>query len=89
MSDDGFLRTSLTSVEVDDAFTNAVIGMTDSSKLLFRHRVGERWVKAEGADGSLAAQVVPRIALFRLNAKHLDIRFHDGSRWEACFPRPG
>jgi hypothetical protein len=29
--------------------------------------------------------VLPLIALFRLNAKHLDLRFHDGSRWEARF----
>jgi hypothetical protein len=26
-----------------------------------------------------------RIAMFRLNGKHLDIQFTDGSRWEARF----
>jgi hypothetical protein len=85
MSDDSLLRSSLVSVEVNDAFTEAVIGMRDGSKLLFRHRVGERWVEAEGAGESQAAQALSRIARFRLNGKHLDIRFQDGSRWEACF----
>jgi hypothetical protein len=28
-------------------------------------------------------------SLFRLNGKHLDVRFDDGSRWEAPFRDPG
>jgi len=35
--------------------------------------------------GSLACQVLPLIALFRLNAKHLEVEFADGGRWEAPF----
>jgi hypothetical protein len=90
MSDDALLRSSLTSVEVNDTFTEAVIRMKDRSRLLFRHRVGERWAKAEGAEGTesdacLAGQVLAHVVLFRLNAKHLDIQFKDGSRWEAQF----
>ena len=64
--------------------------MADGSRLCFCHRVGERWAKALPAAASgerpgLADQVLQRIALFRLNAKHLDVQFHDGSRWEARF----
>ncbi len=90
MSDDAHLRSSLTSLEVDDAFSDAVIHMKDGSSLCFRHRVGERWAKAEGAEATapetcLAGQVLARIVLFRLNGKHLDIQFQDGTRWEAQF----
>jgi hypothetical protein len=59
----------------------------DESRLCFCHRVGERWAKAVGPDGreesgGLAAQLLSAMAMFRLNAKHLDIHFADGSRWE-------
>ena len=37
------------------------------------------------APASVAAQVLHRIARFRLNGKHLDVQFSDGSRWEARF----
>ena len=41
-------------------------------------------VQLTGADErtSSANQVLSAMALFRLNAKHLDIQFADGSRWE-------
>jgi len=51
--------------------------------------VGERRagaVPAAGAgDAGLAGRVLSRVVLFRLNRKHLDVRFADGSRWEARF----
>jgi hypothetical protein len=78
-----FLRDALASVEVNDSFTEAVVAMSDGSRLFFRHRVGERWASADG--GGRAAEVLAMIRLFRLNGKHLDIAFQDGSRWEARF----
>ena len=36
---------------------------------------------AESEPG-LAGQVLAGIALFRLNAKHLEVAFSDGGRWE-------
>ncbi len=85
-----FLRQSFTSVEVDAAFTEAVLALRDGSRLCFRHRVGERWARAVAADGTessitLASQVLSLISLFRLNARHLDVQFADGSRWELPF----
>jgi hypothetical protein len=84
------LRQSFVSLEVNADFSEAELRMADGSRLCFRHRVGERWAKAlpaaeQGEHHGLADQVLERIALFRLNAKHLDVQFHDGSRWEARF----
>ena len=66
--------------------------MRDGSQLCFRHRVGERWAKAVAPDrapheAGIAGEVLALIATFRLNAKHLDVAFSDGSRWEMRFPK--
>jgi hypothetical protein len=58
--------------------------------LCFCHRVGERWAKAVGSEqtpeqGGIAEQVLAGIVMFRLNARHLDVQFADGSRWENRF----
>ncbi len=83
MTGETFLRGALKSVEVNDGFTEAVIVMGDGSRLCFCHRVGERWASADG--GGRAAEVLAMIQQFRLNGKHLDVQFQDGSRWEARF----
>ena len=59
----------------------------DGSHLAFCHRVDERWVKAircdqNGSNSTIAEQLLTDISQFRLNAKHLDIQFQDGSRWD-------
>ena len=59
----------------------------DNSRLCFCHRVGERWAKAVGPEdredeAGLAGELLRAITMFRLNAKHLDIQFEDGSRWD-------
>jgi len=80
------LQTSLSAVEADARFSEAVLRLRDGSRLCFCHRVGERWVKAvgpehcEGVPG-LAGELLVAITKFRLNAKHLDIEFRDDSRW--------
>lgn len=81
------LRTALVSVEVDATFTHAVMRFHDDSRLEFCHRVDERWTKAVGPgrpsdESGLAGTFVRAITTFRLNAKHLDIQFDDGSRWD-------
>jgi hypothetical protein len=93
MTGEALLRRALVSLEADDTFSEAVLLLRDDSRLRFCHRVGERWAKAERADGSeaggtLAAEVLATMAMFRLNARHLDVRFQDGSRWEARFRAP-
>jgi hypothetical protein len=90
MTDADFLRSSFVSLEVNADFTEAVLRLRDGSRLLFCHRVGQRWARAVGpdAEASTAARVLARVALFRLNARHLDVSFEDGSRWEARLSAP-
>jgi hypothetical protein len=88
MSDEQFLRHSFVSLQVNGDFSEAVLAMADGSRLCFCHRVGERWAKALPAPGpgegpGLADRVLGQISMFRLNAKHLDVQFHDGSSWDA------
>jgi hypothetical protein len=89
MTGEELLRESLVSLEVNDPFTEAVLGMRDGSRLCFRHSVGERWARAvtdgEESSASLARAVLSLMSMFRLNAKHLDVRFADGSCLEARF----
>ena len=84
MTDADRLRDGLTSLEVNDEFSQAVLKMRDGSQLCFCHKVGERSATAS-ADSTLAGQVLCCIKLFRLNRKHLDLLFNDGSQWEADF----
>jgi hypothetical protein len=83
MTSEEAFRGAFVSLEVNDAFTEAELRLRDGSRLCFCHRVGERWARADGS--GLADQMLPLITMFRLNGKHLDIQFHDGSRWEARF----
>lgn len=89
MTDADFLRGSFVALDVNEGYSEAVLVMRDGSRLEFHHRVGERTVRATGGDvapdASFAAQVLARIARFRLNARHLDVQFADGSRWETLF----
>lgn len=87
---DELLRGSFASVEVHAAFTEAQLVLTDKSRLCCCHRVGERWAKAVDASlqenaATLAGQLLSQISMFRLNAKHLEIWFDDGSTWERSF----
>src|SRR5262245_17652596 len=90
MRDEESIRRAFASLEVNDDFSEAVVLLQDQSRLTFRHRVGERSAAATGpaeraqADHQ-AIQILARLARFRLNAKHLEIEFADGSRWELLF----
>ncbi len=97
MTQEEFLRHSFVALEVNETFTEAALRMQDDSRLCFRHAVGERWAKALGRAGAeqdtgAAGALLAQIVRFRLNGKHLEIHFADGSRWEARFrdapPRP-
>jgi hypothetical protein len=84
------LKTSLRAVAADARHTEAALRLSDGSQLVFRHRVDERWAKSIGADPQggadgntgIAGQILAAMSIFRLNAKHLDIQFQDGSRWD-------
>jgi hypothetical protein len=86
------LRARLIAVDADKNFTEAVMRLSDSSRLCFCHRVGERWAKAVGPEdredeAGLAGELLRTVTMFRLNAKHLDIQFEDGSRWDEALQR--
>lgn len=81
------LAQELASVSAAEQFTFAVMQFRDGSRLHFCHRVDERWVQAigpmaAGDDSGLAGTLRAAITTFRLNSKHLDIQFADGSRWD-------
>ena len=87
MGQEQLLRQGFTTIEVNDGYSEAVIHFRDQSSLFFCHRVGERWAKALGPEkredaSGLAGELLGCITMFRLNAKHLDIEFADGSRWD-------
>ena len=89
------LRSEIATVETNNLFSEAVLHLRDQSRLCFCHRVDERWAKAVGPEGKekqggRAASLLSCIQMFRLNSKHLDIQFEDGSRWdEALQQLPG
>ena len=88
MTQEETLRRSFVGVEVNEKFSEAVLEMRDGSRLRFCHRVGERWALAVGQtenEPGTAGEVLPALTLFRLNAKHLELQFRDGSRWEMRF----
>src|SRR5437868_14501070 len=86
------LKSALLAVETNESFSEAVLRLRDDSRLCFCHRVGERWAKAVGpeereTEAGLATELLAAVAKFRLNAKHLDIEFEDGSRWDEALQK--
>ena len=87
MTSEETLSRALLTVVANENFTEAVMRFRDNSRLFFCHRVGERWAKAVGpeqreAEAGQAGELLSAMAMFRLNAIHLDIQFKDGSRWD-------
>ena len=87
MTSEETLRSGLLTVVANENFTEAVMLFHDNSRLCFCHRVGERWAKAVGSgqpedETGFAGELLSAMTMFRLNAKHLDIQFVDGSRWD-------
>jgi hypothetical protein len=72
-------RHQVTRYVVNTAFTRAVLLFRDGSSLQFEHSSREnRWAKAS-VDASMADQICRSLYQFRLNAKHLQLFFQDGS----------
>jgi hypothetical protein len=67
---------------VNGQFNHAVLLFTDDSRVEFEHSSrSNRWARAS-ADGTAADRVCRTLAQFRLNAKHLQLFFEDGSNIE-------
>ena len=68
--------------EVNAAFTQALLHCDDGSHLQFEHTSrSNRWARAS-ADHTAADEICRAIHQFRLNAKHLQLFFEDGSTAE-------
>jgi len=64
---------------VNGSFDKAVLFFADGSHLQLQHTgIDTRWAKAS-AEPSVADSVCQAMRLFRLNAKHLQLYFTDGS----------
>jgi len=65
--------------DADADFKRAALFFRDGSFIEFEHSSRDtRWARAS-ADGTIADKVNQRIRIFRLNAKHLQLFFEDGS----------
>jgi hypothetical protein len=73
---------------VNAEFNEAAVYFTDGSFLQFCHKgLHTRWARPS-TDDTIAGEVSRALRLFRLNAKHLQLFFNDGSDTE-FFARPG
>ena len=72
-------KTEATRYVVNAAFNQAVLHFKDGSYLQFEHTSrSNRWARAS-EDGTMAEKICTSIRQFRLNAKHLQLFFEDGS----------
>ena len=72
---------------VNAEFNRALLLLNDGSTLEFEHTSrANRWVKAS-ADGTAADTLCRTLSQFRLNAKHLQLFFEDGSNTEFVLGR--
>ena len=81
-----FTKEHSTRYVANAAFTQAAVFFKDGSHLTFEHTSrANRWARPS-ADGTMADAVCKAITQFRLNAKHLQIFFDDGSNAEFGLP---
>ena len=79
LMDTSTIKPKVTRYRVNAAFTQAVLFFADGSYLQFEHASRkERWAKASSDDGT-AEDVCQALRSFRLNSKHLQLHFEDGS----------
>jgi len=74
-----YVKRHVTRYAVNAAFNRGLLDFTDGSYLQFEHTSrSNRWARAS-ADATIADEVCRSIKQFRLNAKHLQLFFEDGS----------
>ena len=77
-----YARTHVMRYSVNAVFNHAALEFSDGSHLEFEHSTrANRWARAS-ADATIADEVCRSIFQFRLNAKHLQLFFEDGSNVE-------
>lgn len=83
-----FARAQATRYVANADFSQAVLFFADGSYLQLEHKgIDSRWAKAS-AQPSTADTVCQAMRLFRLNAKHLQLYFTDGSDVEFFMGEP-
>jgi hypothetical protein len=81
-----FARSAATRYVANAEFNEAAVFFNDGSFLQFEHKGRDkRWARPS-ADDTTAGQVCRSLHQFRLNAKHLQLFFEDGSDIEFCAP---
>ena len=85
-----FTKEHTTRYVANAEFTQAAVYFDDGSHLTFEHSSrANRWARPS-TDGSTADLVCRAMSQFRLNAKHLQMFFDDGSNAEfKCAPPSG
>jgi len=74
-----FAKTETTRYTVNAGFTQALLYFKDGSYLQFEHSSrSNRWARASAGE-TIADRICRELAQFRLNAKHLQLFFEDGS----------
>ena len=74
-----FTRESATRYVVNAEFNEAAVYFRDGSFLQFVHKARDvRWARPS-TDETMAGQVCRALSQFRLNARHLQLFFQDGS----------
>jgi hypothetical protein len=77
-----YAKRHVTRYAVNVAFSRGVLDFTDGSYLQFEHTSrSNRWARAS-AEATIADEICRAIQQFRLNAKHLQLFFEDGSNAE-------
>jgi hypothetical protein len=81
-------HTQATRYVVNAEFNQAILFFEDGSYLQFEHTSRKnRWIKVSVSQ-STADRFCQSLQLFRLNAKHLQLYFEDGSDVEFCASAP-
>jgi hypothetical protein len=84
-----FTREAFTRYVANAEFNEAALFFNDGSFLQFEHKGRDkRWARPS-ADDTTAGQVCRALRQFRLNAKHLQLYFEDGSDIEFFSPDLG
>ena len=79
---DQTVREQATRSVANAAFNRAIVSFRDGSKLTFEHTSRQnRWAKAS-EEGTVAETICLAMTQFRLNARHLELFFRDGSSFE-------
>ena len=79
---DETIREQATHSVTNAAFNRAVVFFRDGSRLTFEHTSRQnRWAKASEED-TTAEKICLSMTQFRLNARHLELFFRDGSSFE-------